>query len=244
MLTYLVMLAAVGQVAAANIRPQIGYVYPPAGKPGTTALVQIGTYDWTPDMQILSHDPRVKIELTGQLGEPILTPPPYWFGNKAGQAQPPLPREIAAKITIPADVPPGEIRWQVANANGGSNVGKFVVSELPEVVEHEQRAAAIDLPTIPAAVSGRVSRITEIDEYRFTTPAAVQVTCRLDDQLGQRFSGSLTIKDSSGKVVADGADTAGTGVTLRFTSQAGMTYVAVVRDIEFAGDRGYVYRLT
>lgn len=244
MLTYLLMLAAVGQVAAANIKPQIGYVYPPAGKPGTTVEVRLGTYDWTPDMQILSHDPRVKIEITGPAGEPILTPPPYWFGNKAGQAQPPLPREVPAKITIPADVQLGEIRWQVANANGGSNIGKFVVSDLPEIVEPEQNAAAIELPSIPAAASGRISRITETDEYRFTTPAATQITCRLEDRLGQPFSGMLTIKDAVGKVVADGADTAGTGVTLRFSSQAGMTYTAAIRDIEFAGDRGYVYRLS
>jgi hypothetical protein len=243
-LTYLLMLTTVGQVAAANIRPQIGYVYPPAGRPGTTVEVRLGTYDWTPDMQILPHDPRVKIEITGPAGEPILTPPPYWFGNKAGQAQPPLPREVPAKITIPSDVPAGEIRWQVANANGGSNVGKFVVSDLPEIVEPEQNATVIELPALPAAVSGRISRITEIDEYRFTTPTASQITCRLEDRLGQPFSGMLTIQDASGKVVADGADTAGTGLTLRFASQAGMTYTAAVRDIEFAGDRGYVYRLS
>lgn len=244
MLTYLLILSTVGQVAAANIRPQIGYVYPPAGKPGQTIEVKLGAYDWTPDMQVLPHDPRVKIEITGPAGEPILTPPPFWFGNKAGQAQPPLPREVPAKITIPADMPPGEIRWQVANANGGSNIGKFVVSDLPETAEPEQHAGPIELPSIPAAVSGRISRITESDEYRFTTPAAAHITCRLEDRLGQPFSGSLTIKDSAGKVVADGADTAGTGVTLRFASQAGMTYTAAIRDIEFAGDRGYVYRLT
>ena len=244
MLTYLLMLTAVGQVAAANIKPQIGYVYPPAGKPGTTVEVRLGTYDWTPDMQILPHDPRVKIEITGPAGEPILTPPPYWFGNKAGQAQPPLPREVPAKITIPADMVAGEIRWQVANANGGSNVGKFVVSDLPEIVEPESSATAIELPTIPVAACGRISRITETDEYRFTTPTAAQLTCRLEDRLGQPFSGMLTIKDSTGKVVADGADTAGTGITLRFAAQAGMTYTAAIRDIEFAGDRGYVYRLS
>ncbi|WP_425613721.1 PPC domain-containing protein [Anatilimnocola sp. NA78] len=244
MIAYLLLAASVSQVAAANIRPQIGYVYPPAGKAGTTIEVQLGTYDWTSDMQILPLDPRVKIEITGEASEPFLTPPPYWFGNKAGQVQPPLPREVPAKITLPADLPPGEITWRVANANGGSNVGKFVVSDVSEIVEPDQRDKFIDLPAIPAAVSGRLSRITEIDEYRFTTPTATQLTCRLEDRLGQPFSGVLTIKDASGQIVADGADTVGTGVTLRFVSQAGMTYTACVRDAEFAGDRGYVYRLS
>ncbi|QDU27949.1 hypothetical protein ETAA8_30410 [Anatilimnocola aggregata] len=244
MITLLLMLSAVGQVAAANIRPQIGYVYPTAGKAGTTIEVQLGTYDWTTDMQILPLDPRVKIEVTGPASEPFLTPPPYWFGNKAGQAQPPLAREVPAKITLPAGLPPGEIAWRVANANGGSNTGKFVISDVNEIFEPEQREKFIELPALPAAVSGRVSRITEIDEYRFTTPSAIQLTCQLNDRLGQPFSGVLTIKDSNGQIVADGADTVGTGVTLRFVSQAGMTYTAAVRDAEFAGDRGYVYRLS
>src|SRR6187401_183058 len=107
-----------GQVAAANVRPQIGYVYPPGVKAGTTVEVMLGTYDWTPDMQVFTHDARIKIEITGPAGEPILTPPPYWFGAKAGQAQPPLPRERPARITLPADLPPGLVTFQAHNANG------------------------------------------------------------------------------------------------------------------------------
>jgi hypothetical protein len=206
--------------------------------------VQLGTYDWTPDMQVLPHDPRAKIELTGPASEPFLTPPPFWFGNKAGQAQPPLPREVPAKISIPADLPLGELKWQAANANGGSNIHRFLISDLPEVVQTEQRAGALEMPSIPAAASGRISRITEIDEYKFTASASGQITCRLEDRLGQPFSGVLTIKDAAGNVVADGADTAGTGVTLRFAAQANVAYTASVHDVEFGGDRGYVYRLT
>jgi hypothetical protein len=244
MIVFLLMLSSVGQVAAANIKPQIGYVYPPAGKPGTTIEVQLGTYDWTPDMQLLPHDPRAKFEITGPASEPFLTPPPYWFGNKAGQAQPPLSREVPAKITIPADLPPGDLKWQAANANGGSNIHKFIVSDLPDVIEPEQRTGVLEMPSLPSAASGRISRITEIDEYKFTAPTAGQITCRLDDRLGQPFSGVVTIKDASGNVVTDGADTAGTGVTLRFAAQANMTYTAAIHDVEFGGDRGYVYRLT
>src|SRR5687768_17378705 len=154
----LIASAVMGQVAAANVRPQIGYVYPPGGKAGTTVEVMLGTYDWTPDMQVLVHDPRIKIEITGQLGEPILTPPPYWFGAKAGQAQPPLARELPARITIPADFPPGPVRWQAANANGGSNVGTFIVGNVTELIEPEYPAAVVELPALPVVVSGRVSK--------------------------------------------------------------------------------------
>lgn len=241
----LVALSAFGQVAAANIKPQIGYVYPPGGRAGQTIEVRLGTYDWTPDMELFAHDPRIKLEITGPAGEPILTPPPYWFGLKAGQVQPPLPREIPAKITIPAGYPPGPIRWQAANANGGTNVGQFIVSDHAELVEPEENAAPLDLPPLPAAVSGRISRIREIDVYRFTVPQGGLVVCRLSDNLGQPFHGMVTIRDAAtGKVVADHADTTGDGAVLLFTAQPGQTYAASVTDVEYAGDRGYVYRLS
>ena len=233
-----------GQVAAANVRPQIGYVYPPGGKAGTTVEVMLGTYDWTPDMQVFAHDPRIKIEITGPAGEPILTPPPYWFGAKAGQAQPPLPREVPARITIPADVPPGPVKWQAANANGGSNVGTFVIGGGTEIVEPEFPSAMVELPAQPVAICGRVSKITEIDGYRFTVPEGGLVAVQLDDRLGQPFYGVLSIYDATGKLVADAADTTGSGVNVVFAAQAGAAYTARVHDAEFGGDRGYVYRLS
>ncbi|MDX1943789.1 MAG: hypothetical protein SFU86_00155 [Pirellulaceae bacterium] len=244
MFTSLLLLTAFAQVPAQNVRPQIGYVYPPGGKAGTTVEVMLGTYDWTPDVQILPVDPRVKIEITGPMGDFILTPPPYWFGLKAGQAQPPLAREVPARITLPADLPPGPIQWRVASANGGSNVGTFVVGDGAEFVEPEQHAKTLDLPALPVVANGRISRITEIDTYRFTVADAGLVTVQLSDRIGQPFHGSLTIRDAAGKVVADGAGTTGDDVVLLFTAQAGTTYTATVTDLEFAGDRGYVYRLS
>ncbi len=244
MLNALLIVALFGQVAAQNVRPQIGYVYPPGGRAGTTVDVQLGSYDWTPDMQVFVHDPRMKMELAGPAGEFILTPPPYWFGTKAGIAQPPLPREVPARITIPSDMPPGPIRWQVANANGGSNVGTFMVGDLAEFIEPDQHAATLDVPNLPVVISGRISKITEIDNYRFKTTAAGLVSCRLDDRLGQPFSGMLSVCDANGMLLADAADTIGRGAVVMFAALADSAYTIQVRDIDFAGDRGYVYRLT
>src|SRR5689334_12408503 len=63
--------------------PEVGYVYPPGGKAGTTVDVKLGGYDWTPDLQYFVLDPRAKLEILGPPG-PILVPrPPYWFGAKS-----------------------------------------------------------------------------------------------------------------------------------------------------------------
>ncbi len=244
MISTLLVVLAFGQVAANNVRPQIGYVYPPGGRAGTTVEVRLGTYDWTPDMQLFVRDPRLKLEVTGPAGDPILTPPPYWFGTKAGLAQPPLSREVPAKITIPANMPPGPVRWQAANANGGTNVGTFIVSHIGEVVEPEKNIAPIDLPSLPAVASGRLAKITEIDTYRFKTSSAGLVTCRLDDRLGQPFNGVVTVRDKNGHLVSDMADTIGRGAQVMFLAEANAPYEASIQDVDFGGDRGFVYRLT
>lgn len=251
---------ALAQVPAQNVRPQIGYVYPPGGRAGQTVEVRLGGYDWTPDMQLFPHDPRVKIEITGPPGEPILTPPPYWNDEKAKLLQPPLSREVLARITLPADMPPGPTLWQAANANGATSVGTFVVSDTAEFVEPEGRsgtltaaaletgpleAGPLDLPALPVTVSGRISRIAEVDAYRFTVAGGGLVSCRLDDRLGQPFHGCLTIRDTAtGRIVADIADTAGEGALALFVAEPNRAYVASLHDVEFGGDRGYVYRLT
>src|SRR6266702_866748 len=107
--------------AQAQKAPETGYVFPPGGKAGTTVEVRLGGYDWTPDMEYFVHDKRVKLIATGPPGPILIPPPPYWFGAKGRIAALPLPREVPAKLVIPADVPPGPIYWQAANANGATN---------------------------------------------------------------------------------------------------------------------------
>jgi hypothetical protein len=141
-------------------------------------------------------------------------------------------------------MPPGPIRWQVANANGGSNVGTFMVGEVTEFIEPEKSAATLDVPNLPLTISGRIAKITESDTYRFQATSAGLVTCRLEDRLGQPFSGLLTVRDAEGKLIADTADTIGQGATITFAARANTFYTVQVRDIDFSGDRGYVYRLT
>ena len=43
MLTTLLIIAALGQVPAQNVRPQIGYVYPPGAAAGTTVAQHLAT---------------------------------------------------------------------------------------------------------------------------------------------------------------------------------------------------------
>jgi hypothetical protein len=61
--------------AIAQLAPEIGYMLPAGGAPGQTVEVILGGFDWTPDMQLLVHDPRIQLELLGPPG-PVLVPEP------------------------------------------------------------------------------------------------------------------------------------------------------------------------
>ncbi|MDB5314095.1 MAG: putative serine proteinase, subtilase family [Gemmataceae bacterium] len=241
------VLAAVLVIAApapAQVAPEVGYVFPPGGKAGGTVAVQLGGSEWTPDMQFFVHDKRVKLEVLGPPGELFIPPPPYWFGAKGRLTGPPLLRELPARFVLPADLPPGPVRWQAANANGVTSAGVFVVGTGTELFEDETRKGPQSLPALPVTVSGRLLKNEEVDRYRFTAAKAGPVTCELTARrLGSNFHGVIEVFDAQNRRVAEVVDTEGTDPALTFVAAAGAEYTVAVREIDHGGDRSFTYRL-
>jgi hypothetical protein len=231
-------------VAGAQLAPEIGYMLPAGGTPGQTVEVILGGFDWTPDMQLLVHDPRIQLELLGPPGPVLVPEPPYWFGAKARGYAWPLAREFRAKLTIPADVPPGLVKWQVANANGASPVGTFQVATGTPVAEEPDRLEPQKVPSLPVVVSGQIRRLEEIDRYQFEVSQATRVTVEVAARrLGSPLHAMVQVRDSAGRMIADVADTEGRDQTFSFPAQPQMVYTLALHDLDFAGDRSYVYRL-
>ena len=232
-------------VALAQRAPEAGYIFPAGAKAGTTVNVHLGGYEWTPDMEYFVHDRRVQLVPAGPPGPILIPPPPYWFGAKGRIVSPPLPREVAAKLVIPADVPPGPIYWQAANANGCTSVGVFIVGIGPEVVEEESRKGPQLLASLPMTLSGRLLKNEEVDRYRFSAAKDGPITCALMARgLGAKFRGIVEVHDSKGRLIADALGTSGADPSLTFAAKAGTEYVVSIHDIDFGGDRSYVYRLS
>ncbi len=225
--------------------PEPGYVYPPGGKAGTTVDVRLGGYDWTPDVQLFVLDPRVKLVATGEQGPVLVPPPPYWFGAKSTSNALPLPRERPAKLTLPAGLPPGPVRWAVASASGaGVKTGVFWVGAEPEVTEEMTAKGPQKLPALPVTVNGRLSRIEEVDRYRFSVARDGPVTCDLfARRLGVNVNAALSVRDDRGQVVADAVDTEGRDLAVTFAAAAGREYTVGVNDLDYRGDASFVYRL-
>src|SRR5436305_3952779 len=98
----LACLIGIATSAHAQRAPEVGYIFPPGGKAGTTVEVRLGGYDWTPDMELFVHDKRAQLVATGAPGPVLIPGPPYWFGAKGRITSPPLARETPAKLVLPA----------------------------------------------------------------------------------------------------------------------------------------------
>ena len=229
---------------SAQKAPALGYVYPPAVSPGSATEVRAGGFDFTSDMQWMLHHDLITLETNGIPGPMLDLPGPFWTGPRAAGPSLPIPREVTARIVVPPGTPEGLVRWQVANANGASGCGVFYVGGENEIVESRSRDLPQVLTQLPVAVSGRISRLTEVDRYEFQLPKDGWVTAELmARRLGADFAGVIEARDSRGNLLADSVDTQGTDGWISFLVPAGEICTLSVRDADFRGDRSYVYRL-
>ncbi|MGB0740001.1 MAG: hypothetical protein ACPGXX_08000 [Planctomycetaceae bacterium] len=232
-------------VVVAQVAPAASYLFPPVVSVGQTSNVQVGLCDWTHDTQYFVHHAKVLLEPTGEAGDFLLTPPPYWSGTRAGTSALPICREVAATVTVPAEVPPGMIYWQVANASGSSSASRLLISNEVEIIEHRLRDDPQTLESLPVAVSGRLSRLTEVDRYQFRAEHTGYVTVKLMARVfGSNFRGLLEVFDDQQKRIADFADVQGLDGSLTFPVQLGRVYRVALCDVDFRGDSSFVYRLS
>jgi len=213
-------------------------------RPGETADVTLGGFDWTDDLDWFAHSPETHLEVLGPPGEYVLTPPPYWTGPRASIPALPISREVTARIRVDAKAAPGLARWQIANANGASPTAVFLVSRDTEIVEARSRDLPQRLPALPVAVSGRLSRLTEVDRYELLVPRDGLISVDLmARRLGSKFHGQIEVRDGAGRRVADLADTQGFDGALTFAAKGNELYTVSLHDTDFRGDRSFVYRL-
>jgi hypothetical protein len=241
--TLLVVLIAAAARAEGPPEPEIGYTFPAGGRAGQAVAVRLGIDEWTPDLQYFVYADGVSLTIDGAPGPLLLQDRPHPFGKKAYNP-PPLPREVPARFVIPANTAAGPIRWQVANANGISHTGIFIVSRDRELMENEERDGPQSVGDLPVIVNGRVRKNEEVDRYTVRRKTAGPITCDLSARrLGSKFHGVIEVRDSRGIRIADAVDTRGLDAACTFFAEAGVDYCVCVHDLDFLGHRGFVYRL-
>ena len=238
-----ILLAAYSSAAWAE-PPAAMYAFPAGGQRGTKVALHVGgmfLYDKAPFEMLgpgVSAATEIKRTETTWFEGPLIRQP-------ASQAAENYPKDYTGEVQLAADAPVGFRRWRVWNAQGVTPLVRFVVGDLPEVVEDEIDGQPIPVAvTPPVTINGRVFPREDVDAWSFDAQAGQAITCSLAaEEFGSPLKGRLEIRGAGGKPLAETTGTAGE-VRLRFVAAETGRYEVRIHDIQFGGLQNYVYRLT
>lgn len=240
--------------------PQLLYVYPAGGQRGRTVEVTVHGV-------AITRATAVRISGSGASARVLPpAPPPDPAGKDAKtavktpqRAKNPLEVDtepLRVAVTVAADAEPGERDLRVITAEGMSNRVRFVVGQLPEVMEVEpnsRRDEAQVLPQLPVVVNGQIHP-GDVDVFRFHARAGQTIVCELYGRRLMPFlaeavpgwlQGVLTLTDASGREVGYADDfRIDPDPVLIYKVEKDGDYDLEVRDALYRGTARFVYRMT
>lgn len=225
--------------------PTAAYIFPAGGQSGTTVPVRIGGH-------FLHGKADFMIGGAGLTGRsPIERIPTTWFEGPlilqpASQQKEDYPKDYSGELKIAADAPVGVRFWHCATSQGITPGMRFVVGELPEIVEEEsERLTPAKAITLPVTINGRIFPREDVDDWSFAAKAGQIVSCEVNAaRLGSGLDSRLEVLNSRGEVIAENSDTFGADSFVRFTAREDGNYTVRIHDIRFEGLQHFVYRLT
>ncbi|HTN76784.1 MAG TPA: PPC domain-containing protein, partial [Pirellulaceae bacterium] len=225
--------------------PGISYIFPAGGRQGTELDVRVGGF--------YLHDQAAwEMQPAGVVASPQLTRTErLWFEGPlirqpASQQKEDYPQDYTAHLKIAADAAPGMRSWYAWNGQGVTPSLKFVVGNLPEVMEVE--SDGLPLPThveLPVTINGRIFPREDVDLWSFKAQAGQSITCNVAaESLGSPLEARLEILDAHGKQVAESGGQLQVDPAVQFTAPESGEYQVRICDRKFGGLQNHVYRLT
>lgn len=225
--------------------PGTAYIFPAGGQQGTTVKFKVGGYNLYESAPFEMIGPGVqagsRIERTETffLEGPVIPQP-------ASQRTEDYPKDYAGEVKIAADAAFGVRPWRVWNSQGATSaVLKFMVGDLPEVIEQETDGEALPVQVqLPVTINGRVFPREDIDIWSFSAKKGETILADVwAARLGTPLDARLEVLSPRGTMLAE-ATAAEEDPLLRFTAPEDGIYQIKIHDVAFGGLQSYVYRLT
>ncbi|HEX3147085.1 MAG TPA: hypothetical protein VHR66_03325 [Gemmataceae bacterium] len=221
------------------------YLFPAGGQRGTSVKFHVGGLylNQSCSLEMLGRgveaSPVVRRVETPWFEGPVLPLP-------ESQRQEDYPRAMAGSVKIAGDAPLGDRHVILRTAQGITNPLKFVVGNLPEIVEDEVDGEPIPVPVAaPVTINGRIFPHEDIDIWSVALKKGETLTAIVDaERIGSPLQAKLDIHDPAGKLVAEGVAAAGHDPRARFTAPADGVYQLHITDARSDGGPAFVYRLT
>jgi hypothetical protein len=225
--------------------PVASYIFPAGGQRGKAVSIRVGGLNLHKSCFFEMLGPGVEadkqLKRTGTIWfeGPVLALP-------ESQQQEDYPKDMAGGVKIAANASLGVRHWRVWNAQGATPAMKFMVGDLPEIVEEEIAGDPVPVEVrLPVTINGRIFPRENVDIWAFTARKGQTIACEVNAaRLGSPLDSRLEVRDPRGKVIAENDDYFGADSFVGFTAPADGTYQVRIHDINIRGGPAYVYRLT
>jgi len=242
LLTLLAVALAAGVLRADP--PVASYIFPAGGQRGATVPVRVGGLFLYSKCGFEMLGPGIKAPAS------LTRTKTVWFEGSLlplpdSQRQEDYPKDMVGQVQIDKNAPTGVRHWRVWTSQGAAPAMKFMVGELPEVVEDEIDGDPVPVSvTLPVTINGRIFPREDVDIWSFHARKGQPVHCEVHAaRLGSPLDARLEVRDPQGQRLAE-SDGRGADPVLGFTAPADGNYQVHIHDVRFQGGQAYVYRLT
>lgn len=225
--------------------PSVAYIFPAGGQRGQTVNVRVGGHF------LYEAAPFRMLGDGVEASSPITRTKTTWFEGPVipqpgSQRKEDYPKDYAGQIKIAKHASLGGRMWHVWTSQGVTPGMRFVVGELPEIVEEEIDGKVIPVDVkLPVTINGRIFPREDVDTWRFHLEAGQVVTAEVNAaRIGSALDSRLELHGPNGTRIAENLDTFGKDSFVSFTAKQRGTYSVSIHDVEFGGLQHYVYRLT
>jgi hypothetical protein len=240
----ILLLLLLPPLAAAN-PPGASYIFPAGGQRGTKVNVRVGGVFLYQECGFEMLGPGVTAPK--KLNRTKTT----WFEGPLlplpdSQRVEDYPKDMAGTLGIAKDAPLGVRYWRLWTSQGATPAMKFMVGDLPEIIENEIDGDPIAVPvTLPLTINGRIFPREDIDIYSFRAKKGESIRCEVHAaRLGSPLDARLEVRDSQGRRLAEADAPTGGDPVIRFIAPTDGEYQVRIQDAQALGGQAYVYRLT
>ena len=225
--------------------PDIEYIFPAGGQRGTIVPVRVGGYYFhgQANFEMLGAGAKFKPQVdrveTVWFEGPLIYQPLSQQGEN-------YPKDHFNEIGLAADAALGIRFWRCWTSQGATKVLKFVIGDLPEVVEKEIDGQPLPQEVaLPVTVNGRIFPREDIDIWTFNAKAGETIVC---DAAAKRFGSPvnlvLEVHGPGGRRMTTQKTVRGGDPVHWFKAGVTGIYQVHLRDAKFWGLQNHVYRLT
>ncbi len=225
--------------------PHVSYIFPAGGQRGAEVSFKVGGHYLHEGCPFEMTGPGVSSSARIERTETVWFEGPL-IPQPASQRKEDYPKDYLGSVKIANDAPLGIRRWQVNTSQGVTSRMKFVVGDLPEIIEKEIDGEPI--PTgvqLPVTINGRIFPREDVDIWTFDVKAGERISCEVNAaRIGSPLDSRVEIRSPDGSVLTENVDALGVDSFVQFVAPTAGRYECRIHDIAFGGLQHYVYRLT